>query len=68
MQLPKESDALKQWMYNLYYEKEEMLTHFYEKGSFPSLKPGDEARPLEHNPARYVILNCNSMTKARAHN
>ena len=30
--LPADPEALKQWMYNLYYEKEDLLADFYANG------------------------------------
>ena len=48
--LPSDPEALKQWMYNLYYEKEDLLAEFYAKGAFPN--GGNPPRPLEHSGIR----------------
>ena len=48
--LPSDPEALKQWMYNLYYEKEDLLAQFYATGAFPN--GGKPPRPLEHSGIR----------------
>ena len=53
--LPGDPEALKQWMYNLYYEKEDLLAEFYANGAFPN--GGAPPRPLEHGALRYFALH-----------
>ena len=44
-QVPTEAEELRQWMYNLYIEKEAMLQKFYETGVFPYQMYDESARP-----------------------
>lgn len=54
-ELPADPEAMKLWMYNLYYEKEDLLADFYANGSFPN--GGSPPRPLEHSGLRYFALH-----------
>ena len=62
-QLPATSDGIKEWMYKLYYEKEEMLEEFTKTGTFPHWKfarNGDATsrpRPLVHDPVKFFLLH-----------
>ena len=47
-QIPTETEKMRQWMYNLYYEKEDMLAKYYQTGIFPHDFHNKEAsRPKE---------------------
>ena len=49
-----------QWMYNLYYEKEDMLAQYYATGTFPHTfhdKDAGAPRPLAHDPLRFLALH-----------
>jgi len=54
-ELPADPEGLKKWMYNLYYEKEDLLANFYADGFFPN--GGSPPRPLEHSGSRYLALH-----------
>ncbi|RVE55697.1 hypothetical protein OJAV_G00228880 [Oryzias javanicus] len=41
--VPVEAEALTDWLYQRFVEKEELLTYFYDKGSFPPLEGQKEA-------------------------
>ena len=56
-ELPADPEAMKLWMYNLYYEKEDLLAHFYAEGAFPNGPNGAPPRPLEHSGLRYFALH-----------
>ncbi len=49
LQIPPEPEKMREWMYNLYYEKDEMLAKYYETGVFPYdfHKNDDSYRPRE---------------------
>uniref|UniRef100_G3P6A2 Lysophosphatidylglycerol acyltransferase 1 n=1 Tax=Gasterosteus aculeatus aculeatus TaxID=481459 RepID=G3P6A2_GASAC len=51
-EVPVEAKALTSWLYQRFVEKEELLTHFYDKGSFPSQDGQKEAasRPMILDP------------------
>lgn len=69
-ELPSNSDGIKQWMYQLYYEKEEMLKEFYQTGKFPYSKfsrNGEETvrpRPLVHDPMKFIMLHIFFLTSS----
>ncbi|XP_012676439.1 acyl-CoA:lysophosphatidylglycerol acyltransferase 1 isoform X2 [Clupea harengus] len=50
--VPLETEALTDWLYKRFVEKEELLAHFYETGRFPPLKGQTEAvsRPMIVDP------------------
>ncbi len=43
-QIPTDPEKMRHWMYNLYYEKDEMLARFYQTGVFPHDFYDKEAR------------------------
>lgn len=69
--IPSEAESLKQWMYNLYAEKEKMLEDFYRTGIFPhqmyppastskaTSPDASERAPrlLNHDPFRFLLLH-----------
>ena len=70
-QIPQDPEAMRQWMYNLYAEKEKMLEEYYKTGIFPynmfppattstATSPAAserEPRPLYHDPIKFVLLH-----------
>ena len=71
LQIPQDPEAMRQWMYNLYAEKEKMLEEYYKTGIFPynmfppattstATSPAAserEPRPLYHDPIKFVLLH-----------
>ena len=71
LQIPQDPEAMRQWMYNLYAEKEKMLEESYKPGIFPynmfppattstATSPAAserEPRPLYHDPIKFVLLH-----------
>lgn len=58
--VPTEAEELRQWMYNLYIEKERMLEKFYETGVFPHQMYDKNARPpkvLGQDTSQAVLTN-----------
>ena len=59
-QVPTEAEELRQWMYNLYIEKEAMLQKFYETGVFPYQMYDKNAAPpkvLRQDTSQAVLTN-----------
>jgi len=56
--VPCDHDALLQWLYDRWTEKDQLLDHFHRTGSFP-VGPSDRptARLLALSDARSVLLN-----------
>ena len=71
LQIPQDPEAMRQWMYNLYAEKEKMLEEYYKTGIFPynmfppattstATSPAAserQPRPLYHDPIKFVLLH-----------
>lgn len=60
LQIPTDPEALKNWMYELYYDKEKMLSSYYSTGIFPHDMFDKSANPpveLAHDPLRFFILH-----------
>ena len=60
LKVPSDPEELKQWMYQLYFDKEEMLQKFYETGEFPYKMFDPQASPpreLIQKPLEAVITN-----------
>jgi len=58
--VPTEAEELRQWMYNLYIEKEAMLQKFYETGVFPHQMYDKNAAPpkvLRQDTSQAVLTN-----------
>lgn len=58
--VPSDKEALTQWLYQLYYDKEEMLKTFYETNRFPYDMFDKGAQPpteLQHRPSEFVFYN-----------
>ncbi|KAF1376748.1 hypothetical protein PFLUV_G00214680 [Perca fluviatilis] len=57
-EVPVEAEALTDWLYQRFVEKEELLTHFYSTGSFPSEEGHKEAasRQMILDPVRLCII------------
>lgn len=69
--IPQDPEAMRQWMYNLYAEKEKMLEEYYKTGIFPynmfppattstATSPAAserQPRPLYHDPIKFVLLH-----------
>ena len=69
-QLPATSEGIKEWMYKLYYEKEEMLEEFEQTGVFPHHKfakngeATEKPRHLVHDPVRFFLLHVFFLTSS----
>lgn len=60
LQIPKDKEGAKNWMYQLYYDKDKMLAKYYETGVFPYDMFDNQASPpteLHHDPFRFFLLH-----------
>ena len=60
-QVPTDSEKLRRWIYNVYYEKEKLLDSFYETGTFSKskvlTKDSDKLLELQFDPLRFIFIN-----------
>ncbi|KAF3850023.1 hypothetical protein F7725_019742 [Dissostichus mawsoni] len=57
-EVPVEAEALTDWLYQRFVEKEELLNHFYAKGSFPPQDGQKEvaSRPMILDPVWLCVV------------
>lgn len=68
--LPQDTEALTQWLYKRFEEKEEILDSFYKNGSIPSDKYSSNPIPpqiVAHDCLRFIILHIFFITSSYVH-
>lgn len=68
--VPREQEGLTKWLFDRWAEKEEMLKHFYEIGSFPSEKFSSQPMPpqiVSQDTLRFVILHIFFLVSSYVH-
>jgi len=70
LEVPTDNEALKQWVYDRYIEKESMLETYYKTGKFPDHRNPDafcRPRPVLHDGIRTLILHLLYITSTLFH-
>ncbi|XP_065343289.1 acyl-CoA:lysophosphatidylglycerol acyltransferase 1-like isoform X2 [Cloeon dipterum] len=67
--IPSDPEGMKQWLYDLFKQKDDILQHFYTTGKFP-IEVGDGTllrRPVQQDNLKFVILHCTFIVSTYMH-